>query len=142
MDGERVLVVDDDAGLRSLLALICRRAGFDVDTATDGAQALQLIEQHQYLLVTLDLQMPKMNGFDVIREVRTRRPRPSILVLTALPPNAYAGLDAGVVQAIIRKPFDVELLTSILADLALSARQERQQTEGDEDSNVVDFRRQ
>src|SRR5207253_41942 len=101
--------------------------------------ALQLIGRHHYLVVTLDLQMPNMNGFDVIRELRSRRPRPSILVLTALPPSAYTNLDAGVVQAIVRKPFDVELLSSILTDLALTARQERQSDL--EQHKIVEFRR-
>ena len=121
---ERVLVVDDDAALRSLLLLICRRAGFEVDQAADGALALQAITNTEYLVVILDLQMPNMNGFDVIHELRARRRRPSIIVLTALPPSALIGIDAHIVQAIARKPFDVDLLTSMLVELAAVARRE------------------
>ena len=126
MLGERVLVVDDDAALRNLLALICRRAGFAVDVANDGAKALELIANNNYLLVVLDLQMPHVNGFDVVTRLRSRKPRPSIIVLTALPPTVATGLDAAVVQAVLRKPFDVDLLTAMLAELAATARQEWQ----------------
>ena len=142
MLGERVLVVDDDPALRSLLALICRRAGFDVDVAADGSQALHLIEKQNYLLVILDLQMPRVNGFDVVRHLRARPRRPSILVMTALPPAASTGLDGAVVQAVVRKPFDVDLLTSMLHELASAARAEwRSDAIPDRDDNVIEFRR-
>ena len=131
-------MVDDDAALRQLMALVCRRAGFDVDMAADGGEALRLIEQQDYVVVTLDLQMPNVNGYDVVKRLRSRSRRPSIIVLTALPPHAYSGLDAGVVQAIIRKPFDVDLLTTMINELAEIAREEWQDS-GSSD-NVVDFR--
>lgn len=121
---ERVLVVDDDKALRGLLALVGRRAGFEVDLAGDGVQALQAMAGTDYLVVILDLQMPNMNGFDVIQELRARERRPSIIVLTAMPTSSLIGLDGNVVQAVIRKPFDVNLLTGILTELAATARRE------------------
>jgi len=124
MSIERVLVADDDAALRNLLVLICRRAGFEVDIASDGSQALQAIANTEYLLVILDLQMPNTNGFDVVEALRARPRRPSVIVLTALPPSAVVGLDPAVVQAVVRKPFDVDLLTLMLSELAAAARQE------------------
>jgi len=124
MSRERVLVVDDDPALRSLLALICSRAGFEVDVAADGAQALEAIATTEYLLAILDLQMPNMNGFDVIQVLRARSRRPSIIVLTALPPSALGGLNPDVVQAIVRKPFDISMLTAMLTELAGVARQQ------------------
>jgi DNA-binding response OmpR family regulator len=124
MPVERVLVADDDAALRNLLVLICRRAGFEVDIARDGAQALQAIANTEYLLVILDLQMPNTNGFDVVEALRARRRRPSVVVVTALPPSEVVGLDPAVVQAVVRKPFDVDLLTLMMAELAAAARQE------------------
>ena len=138
---ERVLVVDDDAGLRSLIALICRRAGFQVDTAADGNAALKLMSEHRYLLVTLDLQMPHTNGFDVITRLSQTRPRPAIIVITAMPPATYMGLDPGVVQAVVRKPFDVDLLTGIVSEVAASAFAQAQVEEDDQEpeSNVVPF---
>lgn len=121
---EKVLVVDDDKALRGLLALVGRRASFEVDLAGDGVQAMQAMESTEYLVVILDLQMPNMNGFDVIQKLRARERRPSIIVLTAMPSSALIELDPNVVQAIIRKPFDVNLLTGILTELAATAHQE------------------
>lgn len=121
---DRVLVVDDDAALRNLTALVCRRAGFDVDTACDGARALEMIRSTEYLVAILDLQMPNMNGFDVIEQLQSLRRRPAIIVLTALPPSAYVGLDPSVVQAIVRKPFDVDLLSAMIGELASLARKQ------------------
>lgn len=138
MLGERVLVVDDDAGLRSLLALICRRAGFNVDVANDGAQALHLMSNNSYLVAILDLQMPRVNGFDVIRQLRSKMPRPSIIVITALPPSASIGLDASVVQAVVRKPFDVDLLTTMLNELATAARTEWAKDTGWQRGRITD----
>jgi DNA-binding response OmpR family regulator len=118
--GGRVLVVDDDPGVRSLVALICRRAGCHADEASDGAEALRLLDQNFYSVVVLDLQMPMVNGFDVVAQLKTRRPRPCVLVLSALPRIATATLDADVVQAVVRKPFDIDMLSGLVSDLAAS----------------------
>lgn len=138
---ERVLVVDDDSGLRNLIALICRRAGFQVDTASDGSAALKLMAEHRYLLVTLDLQMPNVNGFDVIARLGSTKPRPAIIVVTAMPPATYIGLDPGVVQAVVRKPFDVDLFSGIVSEIAANAFAQLQSDGDDEEpeDNVVPF---
>ena len=121
MSAERILVIDDDRALRSLLALICRRAGFEVDVAGNGEEALQAIAANDYLIAILDLQMPNMNGFDVITRLAERSRRPFIIVMTALPPAGLMGLDPSVVQVVIRKPFDVDLVGGMLSELARSA---------------------
>lgn len=136
MAQDRVLVVDDDAALRSLLVLICRRAGFEVDVAKDGGQALECIARNDYLVAILDLQMPHVNGFDVIQVLRARSRRPAIIVMTALPPSALAGLDANVVQAVVRKPFEVDLLTGMLTELAATARSEWAATTGESEDVI------
>jgi two-component system nitrogen regulation response regulator GlnG len=134
MSAQRVLVIDDDGALRSLLSLICRRAGFDVDVAGNGEEALRAIDANDYLVAILDLQMPNMNGFDVIARLAARPRRPFIIVMTALPPAALMGLDPSVVQVIIRKPFDVELVGGMLSELARIAASARTPlTRGDAD---------
>jgi DNA-binding response OmpR family regulator len=134
MSAERVLVIDDDGALRNFLALICRRAGFDVDLAGNGEEALEAIAANDYLIAILDLQMPNTNGFDVITRLAARPRRPFILVMTALPPAALMGIDPSVVQVIIRKPFDVELVGGMLSELArISASKRAPLTRGDGD---------
>jgi DNA-binding response OmpR family regulator len=138
LQSKRVLVVDDEEQLRNLLALICRRAGYEVDMATDGEQALRLIDQNDYLVMVLDLQMPRVNGFDVANRILSRKPRPNVLVLTALPPSATLGLPPQVVQAVIRKPFDVELLAGLVQELAEAALAERERS-SDGSAKVISF---
>jgi DNA-binding response OmpR family regulator len=140
---ERVLVVDDDNGLRNLITLICRRAGFTVDSANDGASALKLMETHRYLLVTLDLQMPQINGFDVVARLAKQKDRPAIIVITAMPASTYLGLDPKVVQAVIRKPFDVDLLSGIVTEVATHARAAFANPDNADDTgdNVITFPR-
>jgi len=58
-------------------------AGLDVDVASDGHEALIMIERRNYALVLLDLQMPRANGFDVVERLRTKDTRPVIIAGTA-----------------------------------------------------------
>lgn len=64
----RVLVVDDDRGVRTVMATFLERAGFAVTTATDGVDALQVMH-HGFDLVTTDIDMPRMNGHEFIRRL-------------------------------------------------------------------------
>lgn len=69
-----VLVVDDDAHIREVIAFALRRAGFEVATANDGAAALRRIEQEAPELVILDILMPELDGLEVCRAVRAGPP--------------------------------------------------------------------
>ncbi|HEY6844163.1 MAG TPA: response regulator, partial [Thermoanaerobaculia bacterium] len=68
-DTKRVLVVDDDAEIRELLASVLRRRGLTADVAADGAEALDLLRQNIYSVVLLDLLMPNIDGFAVLGEL-------------------------------------------------------------------------
>ena len=111
----QILIADDDPGIVRLLKLLVERQGFLVDTARDGREAIEKIENGSYVLMLLDLQMPRFNGFDVIEHLREQSKRPVVLVVTALPASQLSKLDPAVVHAVIRKPFDVELLASIIS---------------------------
>ena len=111
----QILIADDDPGIVRLLKLLVERQGFLVDTARDGREAIEKIENGSYVLMLLDLQMPHFNGFDVIEHLREQSKRPVALVVTALPASQLSKLDPAVVHAVIRKPFDVELLAAIIS---------------------------
>ena len=66
----RVLLVDDDDNFRHWLATLVRRLGFTVETAVDGLDALEKLRVRPFDLLISDLEMPKMNGFELIREIR------------------------------------------------------------------------
>ena len=79
----RILLADDDRGLLEMLLSIFRRAGYhDLLTASSGLEALRLWREEQPDLVVLDVMMPGMDGFSVLREIR-RASRVPVLMLTA-----------------------------------------------------------
>ena len=78
----RVLLADDDVELAEMLVEYLGKEGFEVDTAHDGKTALEKASRDTYELIILDVMMPQLNGFDVLRQLRTRSQVP-VLMLTA-----------------------------------------------------------
>lgn len=121
---KRILVVDDDEAIRTLLFTILSRSGHCVDEAIDGADALDRLRQCRYALVLLDLMMPRVNGWEVLEAITKTPPgdRPVIIVMTAgIEPH---NLRSDMVAGSIRKPFDVSvLLDAVTACLATIAEQ-------------------
>ncbi|MEV5507708.1 response regulator transcription factor [Streptomyces orinoci] len=123
MDAPRasLLVVDDEPTIRELLATSLRFAGFEVDLAGTGAQALERIERKRPDLVVLDVMLPDMDGFAVVRRLRRRRERDRLPVLFLTARNGVGdkvgGLSAGG-DDYLTKPFSVaELIARIEAVL-------------------------
>jgi CheY-like chemotaxis protein len=112
----RVLVVDDDQSIRQLLCTIVRRERFDVDCIADGLQAIEELKKHQYAVILLDLMMPRASGFEVIDYLKQHRPavKPIVLVLTAYSDPRVKEVDSSVVAGVLRKPFEVADLASLL----------------------------
>jgi DNA-binding response OmpR family regulator len=100
-----VLVVDDEKMIRSLLKMSLQRMGYEVTTADDGAEALDLFQSQQFDLVLLDILMPNVDGFTVCSELRRVSDVP-IVMLTALnrPDDIVRGLELGA-DNYITKPF-------------------------------------
>jgi len=107
-DEKRILIVDDDAAIRTLLFTMLRRRGLPVDTAKHGAEAIDRLGQCRYALVLLDLMMPVASGWEVLAHIKVMSVRPAVILLTA--GNEPRGFDPDIVAGTIRKPFDVELL--------------------------------
>ena len=75
----RILVVDDEQGLRRLLNFWLERAGFVVEQAEDGIEALEKLQQCRFDIVLTDIQMPRMNGITLAQQVRANFPETKIL---------------------------------------------------------------
>lgn len=110
---QQILVVEDDAALRHLLALYLRELGHVVHEAEDGSAALRLLQTLTPDLVCLDLRLPKRSGFEVCQEMRkaTRLENVPVLVLSALTAPEHrtaaeeAGADDYLTKPVRRAPF-------------------------------------
>jgi DNA-binding response OmpR family regulator len=102
----RLLVVEDDAQLRTVIALTFRDLGYVVDTAAEGAAADQLLDTRDFDVVVLDLGLPLVDGFEVLHRLRRRRSEAAVLVLTARHrvEERIRGLDLGADDYMV-KPF-------------------------------------
>jgi two-component system OmpR family response regulator len=107
----RLLVVEDNATLADGLATVLRGNGYAVDVVGDGASAVAVLATERFDLVILDLNLPEMDGLDVLRTVRARQVGAGILILTAraTPQDRVKGLDLGA-DDYMTKPFDVSEL--------------------------------
>jgi DNA-binding response OmpR family regulator len=110
---KRILAIDDDAGIRSLLSHVLRRSGYEVALAVDGAEGLRSIEALAPDLVLCDLHMPVMDGFAMLELVRAKRSSAGVpfILLTAMDDrrNVLRGLRLGV-DDFLSKPVRPEAL--------------------------------
>jgi len=120
----RLLVVDDDRAIRKLLERIARRAGFEVDGAKDGVEALEMLDQRDYDIALIDLMMPRLSGYELVQRIGTRERRPIVIVATALTASDVASVDDTLVRHVIRKPFDVSAVVAALNEAAGSLHAE------------------
>lgn len=135
----RVLVVDDEAAIRALIAKIVERAGLVVDTAQNGADAIAKMESIGYEVVVVDLMMPVVDGFGVVEYVGSiKHGRPAVIVISAGDSAVLRQLDGSVVHSIVRKPFDIDVLGDLIVAAARGVRDEEEQ-QGD--GSVVMFPR-
>ena len=110
-----VLVVDDDAGIRSLVRTVLERAGFDVTTARDGCEAVTLLASTDYDVVLLDVRMPRLDGLGVVDELQ--RSNSSVLAHTYLLSGGDVEFDGDLpVRGVIAKPFDIGALIAETKD--------------------------
>lgn len=115
---QRILVVDDENSISELIATSLKFVGFDVRTAANGAQALQIAEEFKPHALILDVMLPDQNGFDVCRQIRSEGHNIGVLFLTAKDSveDKIAGLTIGG-DDYVTKPFSLEELVARLRAL-------------------------
>ncbi|AZG33966.1 MULTISPECIES: response regulator [Shewanella] len=128
----RILLIDDDIGLSDLLSQLLELEGFALTQAYDGEQGLLMAQQQDFDLILLDVMLPKLNGFEVLRALRQRKQTP-VLMLTARGEeiDRVVGLEIGA-DDYLPKPFnDRELVARIRAILrrAQTTQQDNQANE-------------
>src|SRR5215813_949805 len=105
----RILVVEDEAGLANSLVAGLKEECYAVDHSGDGENAEFMAETNDYDLIVLDVMLPKIDGLQVCRDLRSRNVKTPILMLTALDTTAdkVKGLDSGA-EDYLTKPFSFE----------------------------------
>lgn len=114
-DKKRVLVVDDEEALRTVLSGELASEGYHVGTAADGEEAVAAIQKENYDLILLDIKMPGKNGFEVLKFVKEKHPKTKVVMLTGFADlkNAIESKKLGA-EDFVSKPYDlVDLLTTI-----------------------------
>ncbi len=113
----KILVVEDEKDLNSVITRHLKKNNFSVDSVFNGEEALDFLEYENYDLVILDVMMPKINGYEVVKKLRLKQNETPILMLTAKDSidDKVKGLDLGADDYLV-KPFDFnELLARIRA---------------------------
>src|SRR5678809_1061794 len=112
---EKILVVDDEKGLREVLSIMLKRAGYVVTEASDGEEAIGYVGKEIFDLVITDLRMPKADGLAVLKAVKSSSPETVVLVITAFA-TADSAVDAMKQGAYdyLTKPFQVDEVQLII----------------------------
>ena len=112
---EKILIVDDEEGMRLAMSEALKRAGYTTETCVDGIAALTKIKSDKYAMIITDMKMPKVSGMDVLREVKKISPDTKVILVTA-----YGTVDCAVeamkegANDFLLKPFSFESLIEIV----------------------------
>jgi DNA-binding NtrC family response regulator len=134
----RVLLVDDEEEFVETLAERLEVRDFHVATATSGADALQRIEEEEVDLVVLDVQMPGVDGVEVLREIKQRKPLIEVIMLTghATVESAIDGMKLGAFDYLLKPTETEELVEKINRAFSRKAEHDRRIQEAEIDEIV------
>src|ERR1041385_6651896 len=113
----KILIVDDEVSMREFLEILLRKEGYEVETASDGAQALRVIDAAAGDLdvVITDLKMPRVSGLEVLERTKASSPETEVVVMTAYSTTetAIAAMKQGAYDY-ISKPFKVDEIKVVI----------------------------
>jgi len=110
----RILVVDDDPSIRTMVQTVLQRAGYEVATAHDGCEAIAMLAANDYDVVLLDVMMPKLSGVAVVEQLR--KENSPVLAHTYLLTADLHAVENLPVRGVIVKPFDIRALIAETRD--------------------------
>ena len=111
----KILVVDDEEALRTVLSTELEGEGYQVSTAGDGEEAIKILGSQQFHLILLDIKMPNVDGFEVLKFIKQKQPSTKVIMLTGFADlkNAIESKKLGA-EDFVSKPYDlVDLLTTV-----------------------------
>ena len=112
----KILIVEDDSSSRNLLVRLLKKENYEVEIASDGLEAFELMERNRFQAILTDWMMPKMDGLELIHKIRqSSHPDTVILMITALASREAKekALEAGA-DDYISKPIDMSILEDVL----------------------------
>jgi len=126
--GKKVLIVDDEEDIRFLIRTLLSKEGYEVEEAGDGVTALEMLSSGRFDLMVLDIMMPKMDGYEVMREIQQRGMALPVVMLTAKvdDDSVWEGYKQGA-TLYITKPFENKMLVDavnyLIGDISEEERQ-------------------
>jgi two-component system KDP operon response regulator KdpE len=120
---EHILIVDDNPHDRALFRAILERAGYSVVEGSSGKEALATVEKARFALMTLDMSMPDMDGFDVLRAVRRTHPDLKIIAVSGFMQGKMLGAARLLgADATLDKNLAMDSLSSLVCDLLKNSK--------------------
>lgn len=118
---KRILLVDDEVGMRDMLSWSLRESGFILERASNGVDALAVLDRAPVDLIITDLTMPQRNGFELLTALRERRDAPPVIVMTGFGTveMAVQAMRLGASDFLL-KPFDFQLLFARINELLVA----------------------
>jgi two-component system NtrC family response regulator len=114
-----ILAVDDEQNLLELLITVLGKRGFKVKTASNGLDALKLVDQESFELAILDVKMGPVNGVQLLKEIKDRQPVTKVIMMTAYPTSeTRAQASSNGASAYLTKPVDIRSLIDTINSLA------------------------
>lgn len=113
----KILVVDDEAGMRVTLKAILMKKGYSVSVAVSGEQALEEAKKTEYQLILMDIKMSGMSGVEAFIRMKTINPKATVIMMTAyaLEEETKKAIQEGA-YAIVHKPFDMERFLAVIVE--------------------------
>lgn len=112
----RVLIVEDDQALRTILFTVLRHQPLGVDTATSAEEAMEKVSRCDYAVILLDVNLPDADDF--LQRFREFRPESTSFILAVRDPRFDMKIDLNLVNAVVNKPLEIDLLADVVRECA------------------------
>jgi len=122
----RIIIIDDDEGIRETLAAILQEEGYQVDTAESGKEAIEKTNAKLYNVALIDIRLPDIEGIDLLNGIKETVPKIRKIIVTGYPTlqNAVEAVNRGA-DAYVLKPFDVAKVLKIIEEQLEKQRNEK-----------------
>lgn len=120
---KKIMIVDDEAGIRNLLLDVLSGEGFKITMAKDGQESIDKMKNHHFDLLITDLNMPRMNGIELLRAMKKKRRKEKIIIMTGESfSSPFNRKDIPHVETMLKKPFHINKLIETVVDILYSGK--------------------